>query len=274
MTLNEAIRIYEGIAVTQAAHAWKSWCKAFEERWGHRCIGSITNGDVNEFVTERRKAGISDATIRSQLNTLRQLYHTANDNGFVCQYPSRVAKTKVNNERIRSLEGNEEMLLKRFLKPSDWEIVELGISTGLRGAELWSLKRKDVDLTEGFIRVIGKGGKHRRVPIGKTARRILKKMLLQRTEYLIVPEGFEGFKSRSSCMAAWKERRWRPALHAAGIKNLRFHDATRHEFATRVVRAGKSLYVLQRALGHSSPVMTQRYAHLADRDLKDCVAGI
>jgi len=275
MKVSQAIELYRVVAATQKAHSWKTWLKIIGSEVGDREISSITTGDVNAFIARRRASGHANATIKSQINTFRQLFYTAKDHGVQCAWPERVAKVVVNNDRCVFFQGNEESRLRAAMSKADFRIVELGFSTGLRGFEMWLLEKRDIDLAQGFIHVRdGKGGFSRRVPIGKTARKALVEMMANKVnKYVVNPPGYEHYEKRNRCMAAWKERVFRPACRAAGI-DAHFHDLTRHEFATRVVRQGKSLYVVQRALGHANPVMTQRYSHLSDRDLKDAVASI
>lgn len=275
MTIDKSIELYREVAATQKAHSWKSWLKIISAELGKREVTSITTGDVNAFIARRRKDGKAEATIKSQLNTLRQLFHTAKDHGVACSWPDRIAKVRVNNDRCVFFQEGEEARLRAAMHKDDFRVVELGFSTGLRGAEMWALEKRDVDLERGFLHVRdGKGGFSRRVPIGKTARRVLAEMLKQKVnKYVVNPPGFEKYVSRHACMQAWKERVFRPACRAAGI-SATFHCLTRHEFATRLVRQGKSLYVVQRTLGHANPVMTQRYSHLADKDLQEAVRSI
>lgn len=271
MTLDDAIKAYEPIAATLVAHAWKTWCRHWSRLWGDRDIATIGTGDINAHIAERRRDGKSEGTISSQVNTLRQIFLAVNQ-----PWPQRVAKFKINNDRVRCFEGNEEFQLRRVMHPEDWEIVELAYGTGLRSAELWDLKKEDVCLVKGFIHVrCGKGGKSRRVPIGKTATRVLKKLLKTRQngEYLIIPRNFEHYKVRYACCAAWKERVLRPAIKASGIAPIRFHDM-RHEAATRMVRSGTSLYTVSKIFGHSNSRTTERYAHVMDKDLKAAVSKL
>ncbi len=66
---------------------------------------------------------------------------------------------------------------------------------------------------------------------------------------------------------------WRLAVKAAKIRNFRFHDC-RHTFATRVRRAGHGLDVLKDLLGHSTILLSNRYAHVGAEQLRDAVAGL
>jgi integrase len=66
---------------------------------------------------------------------------------------------------------------------------------------------------------------------------------------------------------------WGAILKEAKITGFRLHDL-RHSFASRVKRGGADLYIVQRLLGHSTPVMTQRYAHLQPDDLREAVEKV
>jgi site-specific recombinase XerD len=61
---------------------------------------------------------------------------------------------------------------------------------------------------------------------------------------------------------------WGRMRKQAGLPELRIHDL-RHQFASFLVNAGQSLYTVQQLLGHSTPVVTQRYAHLSTKALQD-----
>ena len=63
------------------------------------------------------------------------------------------------------------------------------------------------------------------------------------------------------------------ALIKSGISDFKFHDL-RHTFASQLVRNGVDLYVVQRLLGHATPEMTQRYAHLKADVLKEAIEKI
>lgn len=274
MKVCEVIDLYKPVAVTLKSHAWKTWCKQFNERWGERDITTIGREAVNTLVAELRAAKKSEATVQSQLNTLRQLFYVAADHGTTCSYPSRAASAKVTKGAVRSLERHEEPKLKAFLLPADYDICVLFIESGIRGKELFEMEKHEVDLAAGFLYIrVGKNGEDHWVPISKRLRPVLRRMLAKGGRYLVNPDGFvspdgsERWKSRSAMMESWKKQVLRPALRLAGIERFSAHKF-RHTCATRKIKRGASLYQVQRWLGHSSPAMTQRYAHLAARDLK------
>jgi integrase len=67
--------------------------------------------------------------------------------------------------------------------------------------------------------------------------------------------------------------RWDAARKSVGLGHVRLHDL-RHTFASLLINAGFSLFVVQKALGHHSPRMTMRYAHLADTELQSAARKI
>lgn len=275
MTLNEAIRIYEGIAVTQAAHAWKSWCKAFEERWPGVDLASIDTAAINTLIADRRREGKSEGTIKSQLATLRSIFKAARSKGAKAVWPDDIARVNPSNSRVRTYEGDEESRLQKAMHPSDWKIVQLAKSTGLRSMELWSLEVKHVNLASKFLKVVnGKGRKDRMVPLGPTAIKLLKEMISRhRSKYVVVPMGHDKYENRKTSIAIWKREVWRPALRVAGIQDMTFHD-TRHIYASTMARAGKSIQSISVCLGHSSLAMSMRYSHLNNAALLDAVSCV
>lgn len=274
MTIREAIKVYEGVAAAQSAHSWKTWCKQFDQRWGDRLVSSIGLPEINGLIAERRKEKKSDHTIRSQLNTLRALFKVARKSGApgVAWPEEDIARLKL-RPRLRTYQGDELQRIKATVRPMDFEIIELAFSTGLRKSELWALRRREVDLKSKLIRVVGKGGKLRFVPIGPTAMRVLK-MMLKRPggPYVVNPIGHDRY-SRKSSVAIFMRTVWRPALLMCGIEGLVWHS-NRHEFASRMARAGKSTQAIQQCGGWSNINQVLIYAHLNNAALHDAVSCI
>lgn len=273
MKVSNAIVVYSQVASVQKSHAWKTWAKLYGELWGDREVTSITAGEINAHIAERRAAGKSEATIRSMLNTLRQIFATAD-----VSLPPRVAKTKKCNERVRTFEGNEEQRIKAVMEQQHWAVVEAAALTGLRGMELFNLRQCEVNFAGGYLYVSNAPGNKtgaRRVLLGPKAKKALKWLIDDSQkrgccDYVVNPPGFTSFRQRRSLMAAWKERVWRPALRVAKVQDFHFHDL-RHVTASRIVCAGHSLYNVEKVLG-VSPNIARRYAHLNDKALRTAVS--
>jgi integrase len=147
-------------------------------------------------------------------------------------------------------------------------LVLLLLNTGLRFGEATQLRHSDINLKDRLITVAGEGaksGRTRVVPMNLEAHRILSSLKGTAGELLFHGDPGERLKSIKSS--------WKALRKEAAISGLRLHDL-RHTFASRVKRGGADLYAVQRLLGHSSPIMTQRYAHLQPDDLRAAVEKV
>ncbi len=143
-------------------------------------------------------------------------------------------------------------------------------ATGLRVSELVELKMEDLELDEGFIYVMGKGGKRRMVPTGEIA---LKYLLI----YLNLREEFFGGKGNPFVFLNYKgELLTRQGLwkiikgygKKIGIADKLTPHTLRHSFATHLLERGADLRSIQIMLGHSRISTTQIYTHIAAERLK------
>ena len=140
--------------------------------------------------------------------------------------------------------------------------------TGMRQSEQFGLLRIHVHLDRGVAMVPqAKSRRSRVVALNATAQAILSEVLAEHD----LPWVFPGQLGRGPLDAHnWTSRVWCPALVEAGIEDLRWHDL-RHTFASRLASAGVPTRTLQDLLGHHSPAMTSRYAHLAPENLRSAV---
>src|SRR3989338_10468774 len=115
-----------------------------------------------------------------------------------------------------------------------------------------------------FGESMSKSKKSRFIPMSVTVKKALQEMPKTiGNEYLFLNPKTD--KPLGSVKFSFKT-----ALRKAGISNFKFHDL-RHTFASQLVRNGVDLYVVQKLLGHSTPKMTQRYAHLKPEQLKEAI---
>jgi integrase/recombinase XerD len=150
-------------------------------------------------------------------------------------------------------------------------MLEVLYASGLRVTELVTLTAGQVSMSQGVVRIMGKGSKERLVPLGEDAVDWLGQfvrgprldLLAGRASDFLFPTG------RSDCMtrqAFWQLIK-RYAIQAGVVKPLSPHTL-RHAFATHLLNHGADLRVVQMLLGHSSLSTTQIYTHVARERLK------
>ena len=167
----------------------------------------------------------------------------------------------------------------------DRALLELLYACGLRVSEALNLDLEDVAISEGSVRVIGKGDRERRLPVGDVALAALMKYVDEaRPSFLGVAKGSPG-KSQSkrggplfvsargarlSRMAAW--RVIRQAALVGGVRGRVTPHTLRHSFATHLLEGGADLRVVQELLGHASITTTQLYTHLTGERIRQVYA--
>jgi integrase/recombinase XerD len=186
----------------------------------------------------------------------------------VARRPVRLPKTLTRPEVTALL---ELPLRDRVEDQRDRVMVELLYASGLRVSELVGLTLSQVDLSLGCLRVVGKGTKERMVPMGQTARDLLREyldhirpMLLKRrsTRVLFVSRRGQGL-TRQACWKLLLQRARR-----AGITKSISPHMLRHSFATHLLEGGADLRAVQTMLGHADIATTQIYTHVERSRLK------
>jgi len=150
----------------------------------------------------------------------------------------------------------------------DRAIMEVLYATGVRVSELINLRLNDIDMREGFIRVMGKGRKEGVVPIGRSAITWLRRYLRERRAGDAGSERiFLNHLGRPiSRVGVWKILNG--YLKSSGIKKKASPHTLRHSFATHLLEGGADLRAVQEMLGHSDISTTQIYTHLSRDYLK------
>ena len=182
--------------------------------------------------------------------------------------PLRVPKT-LSQAQVEALLDAPD--LGNTLGLRDRTMLELMYASGLRVTELVTLKTFQLGLTEGVIRVVGKGGKERLVPFGEVARQWLERYLGeargailggQQTDDLFVTQRGSGM---TRVMFWVIVKKW---AQVAGITTPLSPHTLRHAFATHLLNHGADLRVVQLLLGHADISTTTIYTHVARERLK------
>jgi integrase len=214
------------------------------------------------------------ASVNRYLQDLRAAYNLARRNGKVEKNPvADVRLLRENNKRVREMSPEEEKAILAALEPSQRRfhtdlrpIVRFLTATGLRLDEACNLRWSDIDWTAGVATLRKtKAQKTQHIPLSSDAVAILR---------ALGPAGGDAF------VFSWPDgRAWTPgyvthafakAVQKASVTDLHVHD-TRHTFACRMLRAGVDIYTLSKLLRHASVIMSERYAHLSQADLKAAV---
>lgn len=251
-------------------------------RWWKREIGDLFINDVtperieeypeklSQKDAEARHSGkISNTTIGKYLLLLSHVFTMAIKWKYLRESPMRnVEKPAPNAGRVRYLDTEE---LTAFLKacresycPSLYTAVVLSISTGMRRGELWKLTWDKVDLVQGHVILEDtKNTDNRGVPVTGEALDLLRKLHQQRDRVSRLL-----FPSRKNPNLHFDfTKAFRNAIKAAKLSNFSWHDM-RHCAASYLVMNGVSLHTVGEILGHRTPQMTKRYAHLSSDYLK------
>ncbi|MEN8176147.1 MAG: site-specific tyrosine recombinase XerD [Pseudomonadota bacterium] len=251
-----------------------------EER-GHSLAGAARQ-DMLDYLAHLHQLGRKPRSSARVLSAARQFYQHAVREGWTRVDPTaRVEAPKLGRPLPTALtEAEVEALLDApdLSRPEglrDRTMLELLYATGLRVSELVGLTPDRLSLARGLVRVVGKGGKERLVPLGDEAAEWLRRF-------------FQGARldllGKRSCTALFPTRRatamtrqafwYRIKRYArlAGINKTVSPHTLRHAFATHLLDHGADLRVVQLLLGHSDLSTTQIYTHVAKERLRQLYA--
>ncbi len=244
-------------------------------------IAQIDLSTIRKFLSHLHRQGLRKATLGRKLAVLRTFFNYLEREGIRAENPAQqVDYPKLDRPLpgFLTVDAAQGLMAQPMRKASsndpvghwarlrDRAILEVFYSTGIRNAELVALQVQDIEFETGMIRVSGKGGRERLVPIGRKALEAVQ-------DYLTA--------TKLSSYAAPKSRPTALFLNVQGggitvrgihriVKNyMRQIDAPalsphslRHTFATHILEGGADLRSVQEMLGHTRLSTTQRYTHL------------
>jgi integrase/recombinase XerD len=235
--------------------------------------------DLLAYLAERVIAGARPRTTARLLSSLRRYYRYLVREGRLQADPSILIETpRIGRPLPDSLSEREvEDLLdapdvQDTLGLRDRAMLELVYACGLRVSELVGLATEQVNLTQGVVRLTGKGKKERLVPLGEEAvdwvQRYLDGSRSQLAGSSQARQLFITTRGKGMTRQAFWYRIRHYALKSGINKHLSPHTL-RHAFATHLLNHGADLRVVQMLLGHSDLSTTQIYTHVARERLKD-----
>jgi len=242
-----------------------------------RTLLAARRQDLLDYLAARVMDGARPRTTARLLSSLRRFYRHQIREGRLQEDPSvRIDSPRIGRPLPDTLsEQDVDELLQApdvsdVLGLRDRAMLELLYACGLRVSELVGLAIDQVNLTQGVVRLMGKGGKERLVPLGEEAVEWLQRYLVESrprladaARHLFVSRRGQGMTRQTF----W--HRLRQHAVKAGINKHLSPHTLRHAFATHLLNHGADLRVVQMLLGHSDLSTTQIYTHVARERLKD-----
>jgi integrase/recombinase XerD len=240
-----------------------------------RTYADLTYMDLQQFVARLHDAGIRPRSQARIISGIRSFYHFLVLDGYISADPTELLESPKTGLKLPDvLSVNEVNSILDTIDLSHPEgqrnraMLEVLYSCGLRVSELTSLRCSDVYFDEGFIKVEGKGGKQRLVPVSETAISEIRNYLYSRNQ-LAVKKGYEDilFLNRRGTALSRVMVFYIIKEHAglAGIRKNVSPHTFRHSFATHLLEGGANLRAIQEMLGHEEITTTEIYTHI-DRE--------
>jgi integrase/recombinase XerC/integrase/recombinase XerD len=243
----------------------------------------LTPAAVELRALRRYAAGLSEqgaapTTVARKLAALRGLFRVQMELGQRAENPADLLSAPKRPQRLpRVLRGAEvAALLDRIpqttpLELRDRALFELAYASGLRAEELVSLDVESIEFDSETVRVEGKGGKTRLVPVGEHALSARERYLARARPALDALGDRALFLSKSGRRLSTSDvrrrlRTWarQAAAFAPALADAHPH-ALRHSFATHLLEGGADLRSVQEMLGHADLSTTELYTHISDR---------
>jgi integrase len=239
-------------------------------RFGKRYMDEITRQDIVKMHSDRKASGAAAGSANRLLIMMRYIFNLAirwEVAGIKDNPTKNVPLMPENNKKERYLSEDEARRLYEAVCKSDntmlQYIVPMLILTGARKREALDAKWEDFDFERRLWRIpTTKLGKPRHAPLSDGVLSLLSTMPRNlKSDYV-----FANPKTNKPFVSIFCS--WDTARRKAGLADVRVHDL-RHSFASLLINSGRSLYEVQKLLGHTQIKTTQRYAHLAPETLLD-----
>lgn len=239
----------------------------------------ITPIDLRGYVSALHEAGYAKTSVSRRLASLRTFYKFAQREGLADSNPAKPLRNPRKDRKLPHFLSTEELGRLLEAPPAgepmglrDRAIFETMYSAGLRVSEVVGINEGDLDLTEGLVRIRGKGRKERLAPLGSFCMRAIARWLKQRKLSPKEPQGALGpvFTNKFGRRLTTRSvgRMLEKHLKLTGLDLRTTPHTLRHSFATHLLDRGADIRSVQELLGHKSLVTTQIYTHVSTAGLR------
>mgnify|MGYP001067478072 CR=1 FL=1 len=244
-------------------------------RWLKKDITEVDSSLLGRYISELRGKGYTPSSISRKISVIRMFYRFLNMEGKIEHNPlDEITSPRLGRKIPAFLSEREVERLLDAPSPDslygirDKAILEVLYGAGLRISELVNLDVNDLNLSKGWIKVLGKGSKERIIPLGRKACYWIRSYLREkkREDKKRGPLFCNRYGKRISRQSCWKTVK-KYALKAGITKRISPHTL-RHSFATHLLSRDADLRSVQELLGHTNISTTQIYTHITQERLK------
>ncbi|WP_428087734.1 site-specific tyrosine recombinase XerD [Candidatus Thioglobus sp.] len=264
-------------ASSNTLNAYRSDLNLFSN-WLNLPLDQVNEQMINDYFAHRQQKKFSSATQARVLTCLRVFYQYLLNQNTISANPTLKLHHPKQDQKLPiflAIPEVENLLnapnIKTLFGMRDRAMLELLYSCGLRVTELINLEFQHLNLTEEYIRITGKAGKQRVLPLGDMAIEYLNLYEKKSRPFLLKKGQTNGYflSNRGSSMS---RQNFFYIIKAyalkAGINKPLSPHTLRHAFATHLVQQGADLRSVQLMLGHSDISTTQIYTHIQNKQLK------
>ena len=272
----DSLYLEDGLAPNSLA-AYRRDLAGLQRSLGGRSLAQVQEADLHAYFAEQHAAARA-STANRRMAAFRRFFRWALREGRVDADPTQRLATARRPARfpLTLTESQVEALLAAPDPAAttglrDRAMLELLYATGLRVSELVGLRLIELSLTDGLVRVMGKGAKERVVPLGEEARAWTERYLREARPGLLAGRAADAVFVTRRGAAMSRQMFWKLVKRyavLAGVHAPLSPHGLRHAFATHLLNHGADLRVVQMLLGHADISTTQIYTHVARERLK------
>jgi integrase/recombinase XerC len=250
-----------------------------ESRFGSTELAAITHQYIRSWLAELKETGLTARSLNRKISTLKSFFKFCIKQGWLETTPMARVITPKSGSRLPSFVREEETArLVESLNHSaeDWKslnarmLINIFYATGMRLSELITLRERQLDLSGGQVKVLGKGNKERIIPISPELVKMIREYIRLKMEKFGKPD--EMLLVTEKGKKLYPKYAWllvNTYLGMASTLDKKSPHVLRHTFATHLMNNGAGLNAVKELLGHSSLAATQVYTHNTIEKLKD-----
>ncbi len=242
-------------------------------------VKAISSGFIRSWLAGLKEKGLTSKSVNRKISSLKSFFKYLLKTGEIENSPmSSVISPKISKRLpvFMKEEDTKKLVVALNQSAEDWKslnakmLITIFYATGMRLSELINLKEKQIDISRGHIKVLGKGNKERIIPVSNEVivvigeyQQLKRRDFAGTADYLLITEKGNKLYPRY----AWQLVN--QVLGQASTLDKKSPHVLRHTFATHLMNNGADLNAVKELLGHSSLASTQVYTHNTIAKLKD-----